>query len=197
VVPQNGRLAIRLRSEDAGGVIRDAGLVPNAQGGRLELALAPTGGEGEFVGRLGITDLRIRDAPSLAALLNAISVVGLIQQLDGQGLGFDEVEVEFQLTPDRITVLRSSAVGPGLGISLDGFYTPRTRMMDFQGVVSPFYFINGIGSIFTRRGEGLVGFNFTLQGPVGSAAVAVNPLSALTPGMFREIFRRPPPEVGQ
>ena len=69
--------------------------------------------------------------------------------------------------------------------------------MDFQGVVSPFYLINGIGAVLTRPGEGLIGFNFTLRGPVGDVQVGVNPLSLFTPGMFRELFRRPPPQVGQ
>ena len=66
-----------------------------------------------------------------------------------------------------------------------------------QGVLSPIYMLNGIGSIFTRKGEGLVGFNFTLKGPAEAPRVGVNPLSLLTPGMFREIFRRPPPQLSQ
>jgi len=53
---------------------------------------------------------------------------------------------------------------------------------------------NGIGAILTRRGEGLIGFNFNLSGGTAQPDVAVNPLSLFTPGMFREIFRRKPPE---
>jgi len=54
-----------------------------------------------------------------------------------------------------------------------------------------------VGAVLTRRGEGLIGFNFTLRGRVDDMRVGVNPLSVLTPGMFREIFRRPAPVVGQ
>ncbi|MEL6683593.1 MAG: AsmA-like C-terminal region-containing protein, partial [Pseudomonadota bacterium] len=127
----------------------------------------------------------------------AISVVGLLQQLDGQGLSFDEVDARFRLTPRQVIVTESSAVGPGLGISLDGIYTLATQQMDFQGVVSPFYLINSIGSVLTRRGEGLIGFNFTIGGTSSAPQVGVNPLSAFTPGMFRDIFRRSPPQVSQ
>jgi hypothetical protein len=67
--------------------------------------------------------------------------------------------------------------------------------MDFQGVLSPFYLLNGVGAILTRKGEGLIGFNYTLGGTSDAVRVGVNPLSALTPGMFREIFRRPPPDL--
>ena len=88
-------------------------------------------------------------------------------------------------------------MGPGLGISVDGIYTLATKEMDFQGVISPFFIVNQIGSVLTRRGEGLIGFNFNVAGPVSAPRVSVNPLSVLTPGMFREIFRRPPPELDE
>jgi hypothetical protein len=47
--------------------------------------------------------------------------------------------------------------------------------------------------VLTRRGEGLFGFNYRLRGTADDPQVSVNPLSILTPGMFRDIFRRPPP----
>ncbi len=197
VVPQNGRSAVRLISDDAGGVVAAAGFVKNGVGGTLDLTLLPVGAAGTFDGVLAVRGLRVRDAPSIAALLDAISVVGLLQQLDGDGLAFDEVDAKFRLTPDRVIVTEASAVGPGLGISLDGVYALASKQIDFQGVVSPFYLINSIGSFLTRKGEGLIGFNFNLTGSAASPNVSVNPLSALTPGMFREIFRRPPPEVSQ
>lgn len=197
VVPINGRSGVRIRSGDAGAVFRAAGLLRNAHGGTMDLVLSPAGGEGSYDGQLTATDLRVRDAPALASLLDAISVVGLLSQLDGQGLMFSDVEARFRLSPQQIIVTRSSAVGPGLGVSLDGVYTLANSNMDFQGVISPFYLLNGIGSVLTRPGEGLIGFNFNLRGPVDNPRVLVNPLSALTPGMFREIFRRPPPTVSQ
>jgi hypothetical protein len=197
LVPWQGRTGMRLTSQDGGAVLRAAQLLPNATGGGMELILQPTGGEGTFNGSLRMTDLRIRDAPAMAALLDAVSVVGLLQQLDGQGLSFTEVDARFRMTPEAIMVTAASAVGPSLGVSLDGTYGLSSQVMDFQGVVSPLYLLNGLGAVLTRPGEGLIGFNFRLGGTVGRPQVQVNPLSVLTPGMFREIFRRPPPQVGQ
>lgn len=188
---------ITVQSGNGGGVIRDAGIFRQVRGGQLALTLVPQPERGVYDGMLGLTDIRVDDAPSMAALLSAISVVGLLEQLDGQGLAFNEVDARFRLTPSQVIVTEASAVGASLGLSLDGIFDTRARLMDFQGVVSPIYLINGIGSILTRRGEGLIGFNFTMRGPAASPEVTVNPLSALTPGMFREIFRRPPPQVSQ
>lgn len=195
LVPVNGQPAVRIVSADGGAVLRATGLLRGAAEGAMQLTLIPTGAEGTYDGQVAVQGLRVRDAPALASVLDAISVVGLVTQLDGQGLMFQDVEAAFRLTPDRVIVTQSSAVGPSIGLSLDGIYDVSNRSMDFQGVVSPIYLINGIGSVLTRRGEGLIGFNFNLRGGVDNPQVSVNPLSALTPGMFREIFRRPPPTL--
>ncbi|OUD08640.1 hypothetical protein BVC71_11935 [Marivivens niveibacter] len=197
VDPHNGGSRLRLIGSDGGAVAMAAGLLPNASGEDFELTLTPVGEAGVYDGTLTVKNLQVREAPALAELLNAVSVVGLLQQLSGQGLMFVDVLAEFRLTPDQIIVAQSSAAGPGLGISLDGIYTLATKEMDFQGVLSPLYLLNGIGSVLTRKGEGLIGFNFTLSGTKDALQVGVNPLSALTPGMFREIFRRPPPDLSE
>ncbi|MGJ8611303.1 MAG: YhdP family protein, partial [Octadecabacter sp.] len=197
LVPMNGQSAVRIVSNDAGGLLRATGLLRNAYSGDMQLTLIPTGAEGTYDGTVIGSALRVQDAPMLANLLDAISVVGLITQMDGQGILFSDVDAKFRLTPDQVIVTESSAVGPGLGISLDGIYWQGAGVLDFQGVVSPLYIVNQIGSVFTRRGEGLIGFNFNIRGPVDNPQVTVNPLSALTPGMFRDIFRRPPPTVSE
>lgn len=195
VAPMGGRSAFRVKSEDAGGLLAAAGLLQQARNGTLDLLLTPAPEAGSYDGVLGIDQLRVKEAPALAALLNTISIVGLIEQFYGQGLHFGRVDARFRLTPDRLILLEGSAVGASVGISMDGYYTMANKRMDMQGVVSPVYMLNAIGGAFTRPGEGLIGFNYTLRGPSSNPTVAVNPLSALTPGFLRELFRRPAPTV--
>ena len=195
LLPQGGRSAVRVVSDDAGGVLRSAGLVKQVVGGNLSLTLLPVGSGGAFDGQLKVGDVRIKDAPAIAALLNAVSVVGLVNELNGDGIYFDDVEASFRLTPNSLVLTQASAVGASMGLSMDGIYALDDGMIDMQGVISPVYLFNGIGSLLTRKGEGLIGFNYRLTGPAKKPAVSVNPLSALTPGMFREIFRRPAPTV--
>lgn len=197
VSPGRNGSSFIIRSDKAGGILRDAGLLRNVYGGRLTLRLKPTGAPGTFDGSLGIDKTSIRNAPVMAELLSAISVVGLLEQLGGRGIGFSEVEARFRMTPTQVILTRSSAVGPSMGISLDGYYDLETDTMDMQGVLSPIYMVNFVGQLFSRKGEGLIGFNFNLRGKSDKPRILVNPLSALTPGLFREIFRRPPPKVTQ
>ncbi|CUH62922.1 putative protein involved in outer membrane biogenesis [Thalassovita gelatinovora] len=197
VIPVSGRSGIEINSDDAGAVVAAAGLMKTGHNGKFHLTLNPAAQPGQYDGALDISNIRIREAPALAELLNTISVVGLLEQMSGTGILFGEVEARFRLTPDQLILRRSSAVGASMGLSMDGIYDFASNQMDFQGVLSPIYAINAIGSILTRKGEGLIGFNYGLSGNPANPKVQVNPLSIFTPGMFREIFRRPAPEVSQ
>ena len=187
-----GGNAIRITSDNAGAVMASAGIFDKGRGGTLDLTLLPRGPEGHYNGKATFTRLRVQDAPALAGLLSAISVVGLLEQMAGEGLAFNNGEVQFILTPDAVEITQGSAVGASLGISFAGLYESASGRLDLQGVISPIYLVNAVGQIFSRRGEGLFGFNYQLTGTATDPQVSVNPLSVFTPGMFREIFRSGP-----
>ncbi|CTQ33946.1 AsmA-like C-terminal region-containing protein [Jannaschia rubra] len=194
IAPQGGGTAVQIRGGNAGEVLRSAGLFRDAAGGPITLTLRPTGQTGVFSGSVRMADVRVRNAPALASLLQALSVVGILEQLGGEGLFFPTVESEFVLRPGDIIVRQASAVGPSMSITADGTFDLGSKRMDMQGVISPIYLVNGLfGALFARRDEGLFGFTYRLSGPVASPAVSVNPLSILTPGVFRDIFRKDVP----
>ncbi len=195
VMPMDGRSAFHIKAADAGGLLTSAGLLRQGRDGKLDLMLTPAPEPGSYDGVLEIHQIRVKDAPALAVLLNTISVVGLVEQLYGNGLHFGRVDARFRLTPERLILLEGSAVGASVGISMDGYFNLASKAMDMQGVISPVYVLNGIGGVFTRPGEGLFGFNYTLRGLTSDPVVGVNPLSAMAPGFLREVFRRPVPTV--
>ena len=191
VVPTAHGPAVRIEAQDAGAVARAAGMFASGYGGAMTLSLVPRAAKGAYDGNLRIDQVRVRYGSFMADLLSAISVVGLLDQLGGEGILFDRAEGSFLLTPEVIQVTRGSAIGLSMGVSLEGTYRQASQSFDMQGVVSPIYLLNGIGSVLTRKGEGLFGFAYSLRGTAGDPQVQVNPLSILTPGMFREIFRAP------
>ena len=193
VAQRHNGLTLRLTANDAGAALRAAGFFDMARGGSLTLTLDAANGPGTYDGTLKVRNVRVQSASWLAVLLNAISVVGLIDEMNGAGLLFTDVEAAFRLTPRMLEVTRSSAVGPSLGITMQGSYDMLNDRLDMQGVLSPIYVVNAIGQMFTRKGEGLFGFNYALRGRARSPSVEVDPLSVLTPGMFRDLFRTAPP----
>lgn len=195
VAPAEAGSAIRITSQNAGAVMAAAGIFDKGRGGSLDMTLFPRGPEGEYNGAATFTRMRVQGAPALAELLSAVSVVGLLEQLNGEGLAFNNGDVSFILTPRAVEITQGSAVGASLGISFAGLYLTGSGAIDLQGVISPIYLVNGVGQILTRRGEGLFGFNYRVTGTAEAPEVSVNPLSVLTPGMFRELFRQRPPNL--
>jgi hypothetical protein len=194
-VPTRYGTAVRLRSTDAGQTMNAAGLFASAHGGDLDLTLIPRVEVGEYDGKATIAHIRVKNGSVMAELLSAISVIGLLQQLVGDGIVFEHAEAQFHMTSSVIDIQKGSAIGASLGVSLEGLYHSDTSVLDLRGVVSPIYLLNGIGSILTRKGEGLFGFAYKLHGSASDPKVSVNPLSILTPGMFRDLFRAPAPSL--
>ena len=98
------------------------------------MTLVPAAEAGEYDGRMTMRNMRIKDAPSMAALVNAISLVGLVNELSGQGILFSEVEAKFRLGSTHLIVHESSAVGPSIGLSMEGNYNLATTALDMRGV---------------------------------------------------------------
>jgi len=202
MAPLPGGTAVRLTSDNAGAVMKSAGIFDSVIDGRLDMLLFPSGKTGVYNGSLNAQGPRVQNATALSEILTAISVVGIVEQLDGSGITFTDVDAKFVLTPSAITLTEASAVGSSLGLTMEGYYDFAGDNMDMQGVITPIYALNGLfeqsklfGQFFgKKRGEGLIGFTYTLSGSADAPIVGVNPLSALTPGLFREIFRKPIPK---
>lgn len=193
--PHPNGTAIEVTSQNAGAVVQAMGLVKQADKGALLLRLVPRKAKGVYDGLLSIQNIKVQSLPAFAELLNAVSVVGLIEQMNGPGLLFSDVHSVFKMAPGEIVIGEASAVGASMGLSADGRYYTNQKTLDIQGVLSPIYALNVVGRPISKRGEGLIGFNYELKGPAQNPSISVNPLSALTPGFFREIFRRAPPDL--
>mgnify|MGYP001113056130 CR=1 FL=1 len=196
VVTGNGP-SVRIVADDAGAALRAAGLFDGVFGGNMELRLNATGAAGTYDGQFTMrNEPRLRGAPAVAELLNLISVVGLLEQLSQEGINLGGVDARFRITPDRIVLSQGTAVGPSMGLSMDGIYYTAARQFDMQGVISPLYLINGaMGAFVAARREGVFGFTYRLRGAPENIDVSVNPLSIMVPGIFRDIFRRPSPDL--
>ena len=192
---------IAVTGKDAGAILKSAGFFNNIVDGGLKLTLEPNGEKGVYVGKFEVTNFRMKHSNSMASLLDGISVVGLLQKLDKGGIQFSKGKGRFELRPEGVQLIEVSLVGVSMGISLKGWYASNTKTVDFDGVVTPLYAVNGAleriaGKLFGRqKGEGVFSFVYTMKGPAAEPKVRVKPLSILTPGVFRQIFRQdiPPP----
>ncbi len=156
------------------------------------------GEEGSYSGELVVNDFTLLDAPILAQLLSLGSLTGLFDALSGEGLGFETLIMPFQLKSGVLSVRDARVYGPALGMTGAGDVDLTNKLIDIDGAIAPAYTANSLlgdipvlGSLMVgKEGEGVFGLNYSVTGPFEATQVAVNPLSALTPGFLRGIFRK-------
>ena len=169
-------------------------------GGKLEITanLPAAGEEGAYVGEADMRNFKLNEAPALAQLLSLASLTGLADTLTGGSMQFDRFKLPFTILGDDIAIRDARLYGPALGMTGNGDIDLGLRVLDFDGTLVPAYTANSIlgdipllGDIFVREKDGgLFALTYTVNGPFEKTQIAVNPLSALTPGFLRRIFKR-------
>ena len=190
---------LNLESDDAGFFMRGMLGQDFLSGGSLRLqgSLA----RGNEPGRLNLRleDVRMREAPFLTQVLSLASLRGLADTLSGEGVLFTSIEVPIVMAGNRTIVEGARANGPALGLTLNGWFQQDTDEIRLSGVLVPSFGVNSmlggvpiIGDLFVgREGEGIFSLTYSVRGSLDKAQVAVNPLSAVTPGILRRIFENP------
>ena len=164
----------------------------------LDADLPAVGTQGALTGTATINDLNVVQAPILTTMLSLASLQGLADALGGGGLKFGTIELPFSYNKGNLSLRKARASGPGLGLTGNGEIDFGSGELDLDGVLVPAYTANSmlgsiplIGDVFVgKKGEGIFALNYTAKGPFDGAQVAVNPLSALTPGFLRGIFSK-------
>jgi len=184
------------RTADAGGMLRSLGITDKVVGGVLEASGAT---DERQPGRPLALDVRMRDyrlvdEPAVARFLSVALLTGLLDLLRGEGIGFDRLEAKAALGDNGKLVIRDLRTsGPALGIQARGKLDLDRDIIDLEGTIVP---ANALNSLFGRIpligevlfGPGLFAARYAVRGPRDRLEITINPLSALAPGILRNIF---------
>ena len=194
---ENNGINLVISGNNAGELLRRGDYYRNGFGGMFKASIFYKN-KNQIEGSIEIEDFRLKNAPVLAQIISSASIIGLLDNLNGNGLLFTKIEGNFIYKGNKLTLKDGVAVGPSLGLTMNGFeqYGEKENIVDVRGLVSPVYIINGvvkaiplIGKIFGgEKGEGVFGVSYKVLGNSSNPRVLVNPLSILTPGAFRKIF---------
>jgi len=185
-------------SDDAGELLRGLDYVRSMQGGKLSVQAQYDDAQPDrpLTGTANIEEFRIRDAPALGKLLQAMTLYGLVQVMQGPGLGFTRLIAPFRVTDDALELTDARAFSPSLGLTVKGRLDLAAQRIDMQGTIVPAYFFNSllgniplVGKLFSpERGGGVFAASYAVRGRLDDPDVSVNPLAALTPGFLRGLF---------
>ena len=200
IVPAADGRHVTVNASDAGALLKGVFGLDNISGGRLTVAakMPPLNAKGgpDFAGTLTIRDFKIENQPFFARLFSAGSLGGLLDLMRGSGIVIDKLEMPFSAANDVVNIRDAHAAGPSVGLSGDGYIDRRNSTIDLKGAVAPLYGINSVlgaiplvGNVLvSKQGEGIVGVTYEASGSLDEPKISVNPLSMLTPGIFRRIF---------
>ena len=139
--------------------------------------------------KLNIYNFKIREVPILAKLLTLASLQGIADLLTGEGIRFDEFEMDYITTKNKTEIKEMFALGPAISILMEG-YIVKNEVTSLRGTLVPATTINKsiskiplLGDILVGKkvGEGVFGVSFKIKGAPKKLKTTVNPIKTLTP----------------
>ena len=144
-------------------------------------------------GDIRITNL---DFKNPGFIMQALTILGIIDAVRGKELKFSQGIIPFELSPHfDVTLSDSVLYGTSLGITFSGQIS--SHLIHVVGSVIPAYAVNSlpgriplIGGLFrgTEHG-GLMGVQYEIKGTPSNATVKFNPLSTIAPGILSKLFQ--------
>ena len=139
--------------------------------------------------KLKIYDFKVKEVPVLAKLLTLASLQGIADLLTGEGIRFDEFEMDYESINNTTTINELYAIGPAISILMEG-YIEKNKLTSLRGTLVPATTINKtiakiplIGQLLVgkKTGEGVFGVSFKIKGQPKDLKTTVNPVKTLTP----------------
>lgn len=198
LTPVAGGRRLDVVAGDAGAVVRVARLYSDVEGGTLVFhgTIDDTKPNRPMTGALDMRGFRVVKAPVLARILTLGSLTGIAEAIGGEGISLEALKADIVQESAVIRIVKARAYGDSIGLTLAGTYDTWGRSISVGGTIVPSYGLNRIlnsiplvGDILTGgEGGGLFAFNYSVVGPTENPDVTVNALSALAPGILRDII---------
>jgi hypothetical protein len=163
-------------------------------GGQMWMAMDPPNRDpGPQIGVVNIQNFVVRGEPSLER------VVSGAKNDPRAGVEFSEMRCDFTRVPGRMIIRDGVVRGPVVGATIDGQIDYARDELHVHGTFVPLYGLNNmfgqipIVGLFLGGGsnEGLVGINYEASGPPSAPRIAINPISAVAPGLLRKFIPGP------
>jgi len=194
--------SMRMRSADAGTLLRFLDLYEHMEGGTIDVSLKG-GANGPMSGRVDARDFWVVGEPRLGSLVSSrppgdqMSLNEAVKRdIDASRVRFERGFTEIDKGDGYLNISNGVLRGPLLGFIFQGTLYDGQGNMNMTGTFMPAYGINRIfGEIpllgmflGNGRDRGLIGVTFRLAGDAKKPELSINPLSIIAPGIFRSIF---------
>ena len=187
VKTKNGQKVTTFYSDQAKPFVKKYKFVKGFEGGKIDFYSVKENKVSKS--QLKIFEFSLKELPALTKILTLASLQGIADILSGEGVGFDELEMNFTNKKNLMEIDELYAIGPAISILMEG-YVEKNKIISLRGTLVPATTINKfVGSIpilgdilvGKKTGEGVFGVSFKLKGPPKNIKTTVNPIKTLTP----------------
>ena len=184
---------LKLESQNAGRLLKGLGAYDEMIGGVMQVEA--TGQNSEYTGYLLIEDFKIKGGGFLGKILTLGSLTGIADILQGEGISFKKLKTNFRTEGDKTYLTKFRAKGSAIGATAEGWFDTEEDGIRLEGNVIPAYSANtALGEIPVLGGlvvgdDGVFAIKYTVKGKLSDPSVHANPLSALAPGILKDVFK--------
>ena len=197
LTPVDNIRSFEAKSKNGGAVLEALGFGDDFVNGDL-LLTGTILESGEVDGIFKMRSFQVVDAPLLARLLSVASLTGIVDELNGDGISFSELNLPFNSFENIFSIKNGAMYGTNLGLTARGSYFMDQNIIQGEGTLIPAYAFNSaigsipiVGPILTggEKSGGVFAATYSIQGNPSGGEVIVNPLATLAPGFLRQIFK--------
>jgi len=184
---EDGAMGLVIESGNAGDFLRFFDIYRRMRGGGMLLQL--DGNAPVMSGVMVVNGFILDNEPALARTAG---------QAEGNpnSVSFTKLRAGFSVGQGRIAIRDATMWGEAVGGTLEGAMDFNRDRIDMTGTFVPAYGLNNmfnkvpiVGTILGGgQNEGIFAVNFRLSGKVSQPTLAINPLSAVAPGILRKFF---------
>jgi hypothetical protein len=198
IEPAGRNRTVRMTSDDIGTFLRTAGWIDGIQGGRFDFN-GTTDDSSEVMRihtRVQLRDFRFARVPPGRPIGDLNGIIDGLDRLGDPMAPFSLLDMHLERTGDILAIRQMRTNNGSIGVALNGTLNVGTDMLRIDGTAVPAYVINNLlsnvpllGTILTGGPDGGVfAINFGVDGPIDKPRVSINPISALAPGILRNLF---------
>ncbi len=206
---------LEINSRDGGALLRGADYYTKMRGGNFELHARMKTSGGRMKGKVRIENFSIAGEPALKSIMSSSRIKGKKGvPPNADKVDFNKLKLNFERIPGVMTIKNALIAGPSIGATARGRINHVNQTLQIAGTLVPAYGLNAVfgkipvlGRFLSgRKGEGLIGITFGIQGPLKHPVLTLNPASALAPGFLRMLFEfnsgvkapplKPPKSIG-
>ena len=183
---------------DVGSLLASLGWLNGVSGGNLRLnaEFDDAKVDAPLIGQVRVGPYKLIKTPVVANVLSVTPLTDALAAFAGEGLSFDRLEGRFEVVNNSVQIRGLRTSGSSLGITAQGRVNTNENTLKMDGTIVPAYVLNSILSnipliniiVTGGPGGGIFAINYAIEGPLDNPRVSINPLSALAPGILRNLF---------